>query len=76
MKIAVLQSKQLDMYIQVLYNLLMKRARILTAFRLTAEAKKIIEDASQKLGVSQADIVEMAIRKFAQAEGVEQPPKK
>lgn len=64
-------------YITNCYTIsLMKQARILTAFRLTPEAKQIIEEASQKLGVSQADIVEMAIRKFAQAEGVELPPKK
>lgn len=54
----------------------MKQTRILTAFRLTPEAKQIIEAVAQRLGVSQADIVEMSVRKFAESEGVQLPPKK
>lgn len=40
-------------------------------FRLTPEAIALIKKLAKKLGVSQADIVEMAIRKKAEEEGVQ-----
>jgi predicted DNA-binding protein len=40
------------------------------SFRLTPEAIALIKQLAKKLGVSQADIVEMAIRKKAEEEGV------
>lgn len=46
----------------------MKRNKTLIALRLTPEAVEIIKSMSKSLGVAQADIVEMAVRKFAQAE--------
>lgn len=51
----------------------MKRNKTLIALRLTPEGVDLIKTMSKKLGVAQADIVEMAVRKFAQAEGVEIP---
>jgi hypothetical protein len=44
-----------------------------TSFHLTPEAKRLLELLAQWLGVSQAAIVEMAIRKFAEREGVYDP---
>lgn len=38
------------------------------SFRLTPEAIALIKELAKKLGVSQADIVEMAVRKLAKAE--------
>lgn len=42
--------------------------KILTGFRLTPETIIQIKALAKKLGVSQADVVEMAIRKFAERE--------
>ncbi len=41
-----------------------------TAFRLSAEARRLLEVLSEKLGVTQAAIVELAIREKAQKESV------
>ena len=38
------------------------------SFRLSPEAIVIIKELAKNLGVSQADILEMAVRKFAQQE--------
>jgi hypothetical protein len=38
------------------------------SFRLTPEAIAIIKELAKKLGVSQADIVEMAVRKLEKQE--------
>ena len=38
------------------------------SFRLTPEAIALTKELAKRLGVSQADIVEMAVRKLAQAE--------
>ena len=40
------------------------RHKISTGFRLTPEAKAIIVKLADELGVSQADIVEMAVRQL------------
>ncbi len=40
-----------------------------TAFRLSEEARRLLEVLSRKLGVTQAAIVELAIREKAQKEG-------
>ncbi len=40
----------------------------LTAFRLSAEARRLLGVLSEKLGVTQAAIVELAIREKAQKE--------
>lgn len=38
--------------------------KIFTGFRLTPETIAAIKELAKKLGVSQADIVEMAVREF------------
>lgn len=51
------------------YNIDMKNKEAVS-FRLTPEAIAIIKELAKKLGVSQADVLEMAVRKFkAQEEG-------
>ncbi len=42
-----------------------------TSIRLTPEAKRLIRELAKKLGVSQTAIIEIAIRKFAESEGIE-----
>jgi predicted transcriptional regulator len=44
-----------------------------TTIRYTPEAKRLLELLAQKLGVSQAAIVELAIREFAEKRGVHDP---
>lgn len=39
-------------------------------FALTKDAQKLLKQLKAKLGVSQAGVVELAIRRLAQAEGV------
>ncbi len=39
-----------------------------TSFRLSAEALSLIREMSEKLGVSQAAVLEMALRKMAKEE--------
>ncbi len=41
-------------------------------FALTKDAQQLLKQLKAKLGVSQAGVVELAIRRLAQAEGVEQ----
>lgn len=41
-----------------------------TSVRLSPEAKRLLERLADKLGVTQAAIIEMAIRRMAEAEGV------
>jgi len=41
------------------------------SFRLTPEAIALIKELAKKLGVSQADIIEMAVRKFAKQENAQ-----
>ena len=41
-----------------------------TSFRLSPEAISLIKEMAKKLGVSQADIVEMAVRVLAKRERV------
>lgn len=40
-----------------------------TSIRLSPEAKRLIKELAKKLGISQAAVIEMAIRKYAQHEG-------
>ena len=42
-----------------------------TSFRLTPEAIALIKKLARHLGVSQTDIIELAIRKLAQNENVQ-----
>ena len=42
-----------------------------TSIRLTLEAKRLLKALAAKLGVTQAAVIEMAIRKFAKQEDVE-----
>ncbi len=42
-----------------------------TSIRLTPEAKRLIKELAKKLGVTQASIIEIAIRRLAEIEGVE-----
>ena len=48
----------------------MKKREQQTNVRLTAEGKRLLDELTKKLGVSQAAIIEMAIRKFAEQENV------
>jgi hypothetical protein len=40
-------------------------------FALTSDAQKLLKQLKAKLGISQNGVVELAIRRLAQAEGVE-----
>lgn len=42
-----------------------------TSLRLSPEAKRLLEELAKKLGVTQAAIVEIAIRRLAETEGVQ-----
>ena len=46
-----------------------------TSIRLTPEAKRLIKELANKLGVTQASIIEIAIRKLAEVEGISQEKK-
>jgi predicted DNA-binding protein len=48
----------------------MKKDAKQTSVRLTAEAKDLIERLSQKLGINQTSVIEMAIRVLAERENV------
>jgi len=41
-----------------------------TSLRLTPEAKRLLEELAKKLGISQAAIIEIAIRRLAETENV------
>ena len=41
-----------------------------TSFRLTHEAKQLLERLAHHLGISQSAAVELAIRRMAQQEGI------
>lgn len=41
-----------------------------TSIRLSPEAKRLLAELAKKLGVSQAAIMEIAIRRLAQTEGI------
>ena len=46
-----------------------------TSFRLSPDARALIELLSQKNGISQTAVIELAVRQLAKAEGVEAPKK-
>ncbi len=48
----------------------MRKDKHTTSLRLTPEAKELIERLSQKLGVNQTSVIEMAIRVLAEKEKV------
>ena len=48
----------------------MKKDKHTTSIRLTPEAKELIERLSQKLGINQTSVIEMAIRVLADKENV------
>ncbi|MBA3534920.1 MAG: ribbon-helix-helix protein, CopG family [Ardenticatenales bacterium] len=41
-----------------------------TSVRLTSEGKRLLEELAKKFGISQAAVLEIAIRKFAEQENV------
>lgn len=41
-----------------------------TSFRLSPEAVRLIKELSERLGISQASVVEQAVRKLARSEDV------
>ncbi len=43
----------------------------MSTFRLTPVAREIIENLSEKMGVSQAAVIEMAVRRLAKEEGIQ-----
>jgi len=53
------------------YNCVMDNKQA-TSIRLTPEAKSLIKELAKKLGISQAAIMEIAIRRLAESEGVRQ----
>jgi predicted DNA-binding protein len=55
------------------YNGDMRKASTTTSLRLTPEGKRLLQALAQKLGVTQAAIIEIAIRKFAETEKVYDP---
>jgi hypothetical protein len=61
----------LDKCCHLLYISRMRKATKTTSIRLTPEAKHLLEALAKRLGVTQAAIIEMAIRKFAERENVE-----
>jgi hypothetical protein len=42
-----------------------------TSFKLTQEAKRLLAELAKKLGISKADVLELAIRDKAKNEGVQ-----
>ena len=54
----------------MVYNSGMKKDKQQTSIRLTPEAKALIERLSQKLGINQTSVIEMAIRVLAEKEKV------
>ena len=64
---SVLRCRTFALYCTVLYNPCMTRKEAVS-FRLSPEAVQIIRDLAKKLGVSQADVVEMAVRKLEKHE--------
>ena len=52
------------------------RSKVPVSFRLTDDAKELLLLLKQKMGIDKTDVVEVAIRKLAQSEGVQLPPKK
>lgn len=56
------------MYRIVRYNKFMTTKKVSTSIRLSPEAIQLLKILAKKLGVSQAAIIEMSIRKFAQQE--------
>lgn len=46
-----------------------------TSFRLSSDARALIELLSQKNGISQTAVIELAVRQLAKTEGVEVPKK-
>lgn len=57
-------------YTILVYNNGMKKDAKQTSIRLTSEAKELIERLSQKLGINQTSVIEMAIRVLAEKEKV------
>jgi predicted transcriptional regulator len=46
------------------------KTRILTSVRLSPDAKRLLATTAEKLAISQAAVVELAIREKAKREGV------
>lgn len=53
------------------YNCVMDNKQA-TSIRLTPEAKRLVKELAKRLGVSQTAIMEIAIRRLAESEGVQQ----
>jgi predicted DNA-binding protein len=52
----------------MIYNGDMRKASQTTSLRLTPEAKRLLQLLAQKLGISQASVIEIAIRYLAERE--------
>lgn len=50
-----------------------KRRKVKTSFALSEEARQLIDGLGKRLGLSQASIVEMSVRKLALSEGFTLP---
>lgn len=54
----------------MIYNGDMRKANQTTSIRLTPEAMHLLRELAKKLGVTQAAIMEMAVREFAEKRDV------
>lgn len=57
----------------VCYNVSTERScmtKLHSTYRLSEEAKRLMQLLAQKLGVNQTTVLEIAVRKLAEAEGV------
>lgn len=48
----------------------MKKEAIKTSFRITSDAKNLIAQLSNKLGINQTSVIEIAIRQMAEREHI------
>lgn len=64
------QKAAIASYSITVYNGGMRKAAKQTSIRLTSETKALIERLSQKLGIHQTSVIEMAIRVLAEKEKV------
>jgi predicted DNA-binding protein len=58
------------LYTIVVYNRGMRKNAKQTSIRLTPEARALIKRLSDKLGINQTSVIEMAIRVLAEKENV------
>ncbi len=55
------------------FCIVVKERKTKTSYALSSEARQLVEELARALGVSQAAVIEMSVRKLARAEGVTLP---